>query len=107
MLASSLVDCGYEFVDGAEMRAALEQPGPLSDWSALPASWNDLAIDPSLAEHARYRTRRYAVYAATQHGTIDRAPHQPHFQHHDYNRLFGGIERWFEPITDAIGGGDT
>ena len=107
MRAASLVDCGFEFVDGADMRAALEQSGALSDWSAFAASWNDLAIDPYLAEDARYRARRYAVYSASSSGAIEREPHQPHFQHHDYNRLFGGIERWFEPIADAIGGGDT
>ena len=104
MLASSLVDCGYEFVDGAAMRAALEQCGSLSDWSAFAASWNDLAVDAYLPDHATYRTRRYAVYSASSNGAIEREPHQPHFQHHEYNRLFGGIERWFEPITEAIGG---
>ena len=30
-----------------------------------------------------------------------RKPHQPHYQSRDYNPLNGGIERWFEPITDA------
>src|SRR5262245_14014821 len=107
MSASSLVDCGFEFVDGAEMRGALERTGSLADWSAFAASWDDLAIDPYLAEHARYRARRYVVYSASSSGAVEREPHQPHFQHHDYNRLFGGIERWFEPITDAVGAGDT
>src|SRR5438093_442030 len=65
MHASSLINCGYEFVDAAEMRAALEQIGSLSDWNAFAASWNDLAADPYLPESARYRTRRYAVYTAT------------------------------------------
>jgi len=107
MHASWLIDCGYEFVAAADMRAALEQTGSLADWSAFAASWNDLATDPYLPETARYRTRRYGVYSAAPNGTIAREPHQPHFQHHDYNRLFGGIERWFEPITDAIGAGET
>jgi hypothetical protein len=107
MLAASLVDCGYQFVEGAEMRAALEQSGALADWRAFAESWNDLAVDPYLADNARYRTRRYAVYAASSDGAVEREPHQPHFQHHDYNRLFGGIERWFEPITEEIGAGDT
>jgi hypothetical protein len=107
MPAGSLVDCGYEFVDGAAMRAALEQTGSLSDWNVFAASWTDLAIDPYLAETARYRTRRYAVFTAASNGAIAREPHQPHFQHHDYNRLFGGVERWFEPITDAVGGSNT
>ena len=32
-----------------------------------------------------------------------RKPHQPHYQSRDYNPLNGGIERWFEPVTDEIG----
>ncbi len=107
MTAASLVDCGYEFVDGATMHAALQRAGSLADWHTFAASWNDLAIDPYLAENARYRTRRYGVFTAAPDGAIVREPHQPHFQHHDYNRLFGGIERWFEPITDLVGGSDT
>ena len=38
-------------------------------------------------------------------GPILREPHQPHYQSLDYNPLNGGIERWFEPITDEIGDG--
>ena len=107
MPSPTLVDCGYEFVDGAAMRAALEQCGSLPDWSRFAASWNALAVDPYLAAGARYRTRRYGVYTARPDGTLDREPHQPHFQHQQYNRLFGGIERWFEPITAEIGDGET
>src|SRR5207344_784806 len=29
----------------------------------------------------------------------------PHYQGIEYNRLVGGIERWFEPIAPAIAGG--
>jgi len=107
MAAATLVDCGYEFLDGAALHSALAQTGSLSDWKTFVASWNDLAIDPYLAESARYRARRYAVFTAAANGALAREPHQPHFQHHDYNRLFGGVERWFEPITDAIGGSET
>ncbi len=35
---------------------------------------------------------------------IMRKPHQPHYQSRDYNALNGGIERWFEPVTDAVAG---
>jgi len=48
------------------------------------------------------RQRRHAVFSIAE-GTIERAPHQPHFQSREYNSLQGGIERWFEPIDDAIG----
>jgi hypothetical protein len=107
MLGTSIADCGYQFVDGRRMRAALEEVGSLSDWPAFAASWNDLAVDPYLAEGARFRRRRFAVYRADADGSIERQPHQPHFQHREYNRLFGGIERWFEPIAPEIGEGPT
>jgi len=89
------------------MRAALEHAGPLTDWEAFAASWNDLRIDPYLADGARFRQRRFAVYAAETAGLVERQPHQPHFQHREYNKLFGGIERWFEPIAAEIGAGAT
>ena len=48
------------------------------------------------------RRRRHAVFSIAD-GAIEREPHQPHFQSREYNALQGGIERWFEPIDDAIG----
>ena len=49
----------------------------------------------------RYRRRRFAAFAAAP-GEIARKPHQPHWQSRDYNPLNGGVQRWFEPVTDAI-----
>ena len=34
-------------------------------------------------------------------GRDHRKPHQPHYQSRDYNPLNGGVERWFEPVTEA------
>src|SRR5262245_5338169 len=87
------------------MRAALEGYGPLADWPAFAASWDDLEIDRYLEDRVRFRKRRYAVYAAYCDGTIERRPHQPHYQDRDYNTLFGGIERWFAPIVADVGDG--
>ena len=54
-----------------------------------------------MADGGRYRRRRFAAFeVSAQH--ISRKPHQPHYQSRDYNALNGGIERWFEPITDII-----
>ena len=94
----------YAFVHGATMRAVLEEFAPLSDWPAFAASWNDLEEDSYLADHGRYRKRRYAVFEIAG-GGIERQGHQPHHQHVDYNPLFGGIERWFAPVTPVVGGG--
>ena len=105
MLLTSIAASGYEFVAGAEMRSSLGAAGSLADWREFAASWADLCLDPYLAEGARFRKRRFAVFAADARGQVERLPHQPHFQRREYNALFGGIERWFEPVADAIGGG--
>jgi len=103
----SIADCGYQFVPGGPMRMALESVGTLADWPAFAASWNDLAVDPYLAEGRRFRRRRFAVFAGNSGGAIARQAHQPHVQAREYNQLFGGIERWFEPISPEIGSGPT
>jgi len=87
------------------MQRLLEQQGMLSDWPAFAASWNDLAADQYLADGGRYRRRRYAVYSLTTDGTIRREAHEPHYQSRSYNALHGGIDRWFEPITEPVGAG--
>lgn len=96
---------GFAAVPGIAMAAALEQRGPLTDWTAFAASWNDLGLDTYMADGGRYRRRRYGVYAVDPAGDVSREPHQPHYQSRSYNSLNGGIERWFEPILPAIGGG--
>jgi hypothetical protein len=55
-----------------------------------------------MADGGRYRRRRYAVFDVTPQ-MITRAPHQPHFQAKTYNRLNGGLDRWFDPVTPEIG----
>jgi hypothetical protein len=55
-----------------------------------------------MADGGRYRRRRFAVYAAGADAIV-RAPHQPHYQSRDYNRLNGGVERWFDPIEPFVG----
>jgi hypothetical protein len=106
-LALSIAEGGYQFVSAGPMRAALQAVGSLDDWSGFAASWNDLAVDPYLAEGRRFRRRRFAVYRVDADGAVEREPHQAHLQAPEYNRLFGGVERWFEPIRPEIGSGST
>jgi len=61
-----------------------------------------LGEDRHMADGGRYRRRRYAVFSVTPDGIV-RAPHQPHFQAKTYNRLNGGLDRWFDPVTPEIG----
>lgn len=103
-LTESIRADGYTFVRAPDMRALLEQVGPLTDWPHFAASWNDLGQDTYMADGGRYRKRRHAVFTVSADGII-REPAQPHYQSRDYNTLNGGIERWFEPVTEPIGSG--
>jgi hypothetical protein len=97
---------GYRFVAAAEMHALLDRTGPLADWPAFAASWDDLGPDTYMADGGRYRKRRHAVFGVTADAIV-RKPAQPHYQSRDYNTLNGGIERWFEPVLPSIGAGPT
>nr|WP_294521932.1 2OG-Fe dioxygenase family protein [uncultured Rhodopila sp.] len=103
-LTDSLRAEGYRFVEAAGMHALLEQSGPLTDWAAFAASWDDLGRDTYMADGGRYRKRRHAVFSVGHDGIV-RQPAQPHYQSRDYNTLNGGIERWFEPVTESVGSG--
>lgn len=101
---------GFVFSPALVMHACLEQFGSLADWNSFAESWSNLALDSYLADHGRYRRRRHAVFEArgalgALQRRIERAAHQPHYQSRTYNRLQGGIERWFEPIDMHIGDG--
>ncbi|MGZ5041295.1 MAG: 2OG-Fe dioxygenase family protein [Usitatibacter sp.] len=78
--------------------------GP-SGWQAFASSWSDLPLDTELPEGHRYRRRRHATLSARAGGDEWRLEsHRPHYQSLDYNRLVGGIERWFEPIRPEVVG---
>jgi hypothetical protein len=100
-IADTIGRTGFAFVEAPEMGALLETAG-LSDWRSFAATWDDLGVDTYMADGGRYRRRRFAAFRATPDG-ITRKPHQPHYQSRDYNSLNGGLERWFEPVTDATG----
>ena len=101
-LQAAIAGDGFAFLSAAAMRPLLLAAGPMSDWEAFRASWEDLALDTYMADGGRYRRRRHAVFAIDERG-IARTPHQPHYQSLDYNTLNGGIARWFEPITAGDG----
>jgi hypothetical protein len=98
-LAGTIEADGFAFVQAPQMRALLGE-AELSDWDAFAASWNDLGVDTYMADGGRYRRRRFAAFRASAPGSV-RKLHQPHYQSQDYNPLNGGIERWFEPVTEA------
>ena len=101
-LAQRLREAGFAFVPADAMRPLLAACGPLSDWQDFASSWEALEVDEYMADRGRYRRRRHATFSAAAGGPVLRVAHQPHFQALDYNPLNGGIERWFEPIADAV-----
>ena len=84
---------GPEFRLGPDARAALTR---------LAQAWNDLPADPYLTEPHRYRYRRHARYRYAG-GELTRQPDGPYFQSAKDNRLFGGAERTFAPVTPETG----
>jgi hypothetical protein len=104
---TALVEHGFAFVGGEIVRAWLDLSGSTADWQAFADSWNDLRVDPYMADGGRYRRRRHAVFGARPSDAILRQPDAPHFQSLDYNPLHGGMARTFEPVDPAIGAGPT
>jgi hypothetical protein len=102
-LEDAIARQGYAFLQGDEMRPLLAGAGSLADWDAFAASWDGMPVDTYMADGGRYRRRRFACFRAGAGGIV-RKPHQPHYQSRDYNTLNGGIQRWFEPVTERIGG---
>ncbi|PHI97488.1 hypothetical protein BG621_01625 [Parasaccharibacter apium] len=92
---------GFLFLPAHHAQAWLTPYG-LKDWESFAASWNTLGMDRYMADSGRYRRRRYGTFSINS-GHITRKEHQPHYQSRDYNLLNGGIERWFNPISEEIG----
>ncbi len=90
---------GFAFVHANEMSALL---GIGADGLAgFAESWDDLGEDRFMADGGRYRRRRHATFDVSEAG-VTRLPHRPHYQATDFNPLNGGVERWFEPVRDAV-----
>ncbi len=89
---------GHIFTPRAVMQTLLPEAFAAS-WPALAASWNDLGPDRFMADGGRYRKRRHAVFSLSS-GKFRREAHQPHYQSRDYNMLNGGVQRWFDPVTE-------
>jgi len=101
-LQESLHESGYAFMEAGESRAWLRRHGSLGDWGRFAASWDGMGTDQYMADGGRYRRRRHAVFAAEPGGGMVRQEDQPHYQSTDYNRLNGGVARWFEPVPAAV-----
>ena len=97
---AELADQGFVRLEASQTRDLLGSDA-MAGWGAFAASWNDLGLDTFMADGGRYRRRRFAAFAVAP-GRLERKPHQPHWQSRDYNPLNGGVQRWFEPVSEAI-----
>jgi hypothetical protein len=97
---SALKDQGFVRFEADETFHLLG-PEAKGAWHSFADSWNNLPLDGFMADGGRYRRRRFAAFSVAS-GQVHRKPHQPHWQSRDYNPLNGGVQRWFEPVTDAI-----
>ncbi len=66
-------------------------------------SWNNLSLDKYMNDGGKYRYRRHSVFTYNfADDTIINTPGIPHYQNKKNNYLNGGVERYFEPITEEI-----
>lgn len=98
---AALARDGFLRLDAAALRGLV----PAAAWDAFAASWDDLRPDPHMADGGRYRLRRHAAFADRPGRAPERLPHRPHWQSLAHNPLNGGVERWFEPVADAVAAG--
>jgi len=96
-IRDSLREAGFALANRGTMRPLLADAG-LENWAEFARSWNDLGPDVYMADGGRYRKRRHGVYSVSALGIV-RQPPQPHYQSRDYNKLNGGVQRWFAPIV--------
>jgi hypothetical protein len=99
-LASQLAAAGWAVLDAATLRQVTRAtPGEGSAWAGL---WSDLPPDRYLRDGGRYRRRRHGSFVVSGEG-FEPVAHRAHWQPVEYNALHGGLERWFEPLPDALG----
>jgi hypothetical protein len=105
--AGAMLRDGFAYLDADASRAWLTASGALADWDEFAASWDGMQRDSYMADGGRYRRRRHALFAAPANGPIRRQAHRPHFQTVAYNKLNGGIARWFEPMPPGVGASES
>jgi hypothetical protein len=96
----ALAQDGYIRLPGRETFLLLGSDA-IDGWQSFAASWGRLGEDLYMADGGRYRRRRHGAFRHVD-GRAVRKPHQAHYQSRDYNRLNGDVQRWFDPVEDAI-----
>jgi hypothetical protein len=98
-LDAQLRSAGYAVLDAASFsRLSLVAPQQLLAWHRF---WNALPLDAHLRDGGRYRRRRHGSFIVDG-AEVSSVPQRAHWQPLEYNALHGGIERWFEPLPQAL-----
>ena len=98
-LLAALHDDGRAVLAPADLAGLLATD--LAELDRLRPTWDDLPPDAYLRDGGRYRRRRHACFVVSG-AVVEPVPHRAHWQPVAYNALHGGIERWFEPMTDSV-----
>ncbi|MFF8923416.1 2OG-Fe dioxygenase family protein [Streptomyces koyangensis] len=70
------------------------------DWARFSENWEVLQRDPYMADGGTYRYRRYGQFELEmESGDLIQLPHGPYRQEADVNKLHGGVDRVYEPLT--------
>ncbi len=102
-IVQQLGEQGFASLPAAQLAAVSGIISP--DLAVLETSWNALPRDAYLRDGGKYRSRRHSSYIHhCAQGTLERVAHRAHWQPTDYNALHGGIERWFEPVSELVDG---
>ena len=96
-LGAQLASAGFAVLDAG----ALARLGGAASYAAWAPFWNDLPPDRYLRDGGRYRRRRHGCFVVDGE-RVEPVPHRAHWQPVEYNALHGGIERWFEPLPEAL-----
>ncbi|CAM4456421.1 2OG-Fe dioxygenase family protein [Nocardia ninae] len=102
-ISQQLTEVGESLVRADELSAVLGVDA--ADWARFGKNWDDLLLDTFMADGGTYRYRRYGQFELhPDTGELVALPHEPYRQERYYNRLNGGVDRVYEPITDAFAG---
>lgn len=103
--AADLIIQDFAFVPGQTLAGLLDLAPGTSDaeWRAFAHCWNRLTRDNYMADHGRYRYRRYGRFEyRADRDSLRLLPHQPYSQPLSVNPLNGGIQRYFDPLEDVF-----
>lgn len=98
-LDAQLTDAGWAVLDAPDMARLAALPAAAA--AAWKPHWDDLPPDTYLRDGGRYRRRRHGSFIV-EAGHYRSVAHRAHWQPLSYNALHGGIERWFEPLPEAL-----